>query len=204
MRLHLDGALRASVRHLGCRRHTGRRARPRATLARDTAARHTRRQLLDRRQATKKGAPADYDAFLGFWQFRFQSRNADGSFNAAFPGHWSFEKKPGGLLIEDRWRADNSSQPMGVRTYTYRTFHPQRNVWQMLGTSSLGGEFALGLTWSDDTNRYAIQHYGSAIMRIRYLSIRADKFLWRADRSTDGGRTWLLDAWTMEATRVGR
>jgi hypothetical protein len=92
------------------------------------------------------------DAFLGFWQFPFQSRNADGSFNAAFPGHWSFENKPGGLLIEDRWRADNSSQPMGVGTYTYRTFHPQRNVWQMLGTSSLGGEFARG--YSDRSMTY--------------------------------------------------
>lgn len=154
--------------------------------------------------ATKAGTPEDYDAFIGFWQFRFQTRNADGSFNAAFPGHWSFEKKPGGLLIEDRWRGDNSSQPMGVGTYTYRAFHPQRKIWQMLGTHSLGGEFALGLTWSDGTNRYAIQHYGSAIMRIRYLSIGPDKFLWRADRTTDGGKTWLLDAWMMEATRVGR
>ena len=154
--------------------------------------------------ATKIGTPADYDAFVGVWQFRFQARNQDISFNAAFPGHWSFEKKPGGLLIEDRWRADDASQPMGAGTYTYRTFHPQRKVWQMLGTTSLGGEFALGLTWSNDTNRYAIQHYGSTIMRIRYLAIQPDKFLWRADRSTDGGKTWLLDAWTMEATRIGR
>lgn len=154
--------------------------------------------------ATKAGTPEDYDAMIGFWQFRFQTRNADGSFNAAFPGHWSFEKKPGGLLIEDRWRADNSSQPMGVGTYTYRAFHPQRKIWQMLGTHSLGGEFALGLTWSDGANRYAIQHYGSAIMRIRYLAIEPNKFLWRADRTTDGGKTWLLDAWTMEATRIGR
>ena len=74
----------------------------------------------------------------------------------------------------------------------------------MLGTTSTGNEFALGLTWSDGSNRYAIQRYGTAIMRIRYLSIKENHFLWRADRSTDGGKTWLLDAWTMEAKRIGR
>jgi hypothetical protein len=154
--------------------------------------------------ASKSGAPTDYDALIGFWEFRFQNRSPDGSFNPAFPGHWSFEKKPGGLLIEDRWRGDNPSSPMGVGTYTYRAFSSQRKIWQMLGTTSTGNEFALGLTWSDGANRYAIQHYGTAIMRIRYFAIEENHFLWRADRTTDGGKTWLRDAWTMEAKRIGR
>lgn len=154
--------------------------------------------------ASRMGTPADYDALLGVWEFRFQNRNDDGTFGRAFRGHWSFEKKPGGMLIEDHWRADNPTQPMGVSTYTYRTFDPQRKHWQMLGTNSLGGEFALGLTWSDSAGRYAIQHYGPAIMRIRYLAIDPNRFLWRADRSVDGGKTWLRDAWTMEATRIAK
>lgn len=154
--------------------------------------------------ATKAGSPADYDALLGFWHFRFQWRNPNGSFGDAFSGHWSFEKKPGGMLIEDRWRGDDASTPMGAGTYTYRSFDPERKLWRMLGTNSEGGEFALGLTWSDASNRYAIQHYGTAIMRIRYLAIEPNRFLWRADRSEDGGKTWLLDAWTMAATRIGK
>jgi hypothetical protein len=154
--------------------------------------------------ASQSGTLTDYDALLGFWEFHFQNRRPDGTFTPAFSGHWTFEKKPGGALIEDRWRGDNASAPMGLSTYTYRTFHPGRKVWQMLGTNSGGGEFALGATWSDGTNRYAIQHYGSAIMRIKYLAIEPNYFLWRADRSTDGGKTWLLDAWTMEAWRVGK
>jgi len=154
--------------------------------------------------ATKLGTPEDYDALLGFWEFRFQNRNSDGSFGRPFRGHWSFEKKPGGMLIEDHWRADNPTQPMGVSTYTYRTFDPERKRWQMLGTNSQGGEFALGLTWSNGAERFAIQRYGSAIMRIRYLAIEPNHFLWRADRSTDGGRTWIRDTWTMEATRIAR
>jgi hypothetical protein len=154
--------------------------------------------------ATAPGAPDDYDALVGFWEFRFQNRNADGSFSPAFRGHWSFEKKPGGLLIEDRWRADNPAAPMGVSTYTYRSFDPTRKIWQMLGTTSAGGEFALGRTWSAGGERFGVQRYGTAIMRIRYLPIEPNHFLWRADRSTDGGHTWIRDAWTMEATRIGK
>ena len=153
---------------------------------------------------TVVGAATDYDALLGFWEFRFQARSQNGAFAPAFRGHWSFEKKPGGMLIEDRWRADDPSSPMGVSTYTYREFDPRQRVWHMLGTNARGGEFALGLTWSDGENRYAIQHYGNTIMRIRYFAIEPNHFLWRADATTDGGRTWLRDTWTMEAWRIGK
>ena len=154
--------------------------------------------------ASAPGSPSDYDALLGFWEFRFQTRNPDGSFNPAFPGHWSFEKKPGDMLIEDRWRGDNNQDPMGVGTYTYRTFDPAKKHWEMVGVGSRGGAFEHGITWSDGNNRYAVQHYGPVVMRIRYLSIEPNHFLWRADRSVDGGKTWQLDAWTMEAKRIGR
>jgi hypothetical protein len=154
--------------------------------------------------ATKQGTAADYDALVGVWEFRFQQRKPDGSFFPAFSGHWSFEKKPGGMLIEDRWRGDNPTQSMDEGTYTYRSFDPRKKIWQIIGMSTSGGEFALGLTWTDGKDRFAIQHYGPAIMRIRYFAIEENHFLWRADRTVDGGKTWQLDAWSMEAKRIGR
>ena len=154
---------------------------------------------------TKHGSLADYDALLGFWEFRFQNRSDDGSFFPSFSGHWLFERRPGGGLIEDRWRADNPTVEWGQSTYTYRTFDPARKLWEMVGTQSGGAEFATGLTWSDESNRYAVQRYGpTRIMRIRYFAIEPNHFLWRADQSTDGGRTWLRDKWTMDARRIGR
>ncbi|HEX4682737.1 MAG TPA: nuclear transport factor 2 family protein [Gemmatimonadaceae bacterium] len=154
--------------------------------------------------ATKQGTAADYDAVVGVWEFRFQQRRPDGSFLPAFNGHWSFEKKPGGMLIEDRWRGDNPAQPMDAGTYTFRSFDPRKKIWQLIGMTTGGGEFALGLTWTDGKDRFAIQHYGPAIMRIRYLAIEDNHFLWRADRTVDGGKTWQLDAWSMEAKRIAR
>lgn len=154
--------------------------------------------------AKKAGTLADYDALLGTWEFRFQSRGQDGSYYPAFTGHWTFEKHPGGGLIEDRWRPDDPSTPMAQSLYTYRTFDPERKVWQMIGSSSQGGEIQPGLTWSDSAHRYAIQRNHGVLSRIRYLSIGPDNFLWRADRSIDGGKTWLLDAGIMEAKRIAR
>jgi hypothetical protein len=154
--------------------------------------------------ATKAGAPGDYDALIGLWHFRFQIRKRDGTFIPAFTGHWTFEKKPGGLLIEDRWRPDEPDSAMGLSLYTYRLFDPKRKLWQMIGAESSGGTFSPGLTWSDATHRYAIQRDETTITRIRYLAIEPNKFLWRADRSSDGGKTWLLDAMTMDASRIGK
>jgi hypothetical protein len=150
------------------------------------------------------GTPSDYDALVGTWAFRFQPRRDDGVYWAPFTGHWTFEKVPGGGIIEDRWRADDPSIPMAQSLHTYRTFDPKRKVWQMFGSSPTGGEVQPGLTWSDASGRYAIQRNRGVLNRIRYLSITADHFLWRTDVSRDGGKTWLLDAGVMEARRIGK
>jgi hypothetical protein len=155
--------------------------------------------------AKKAGTPEDYDALLGTWVFRYQTRRNDGNFDAPVTGYWTFEKKPGDGLIEDRWRPDDPSSPMGQSLYSYRLFDAERKVWQLVGTSSYGpGEVQPGLTWSDGKNRYVIQRARSRLSRIRYLSIDADHFLWRSDRSTDGGKTWIRDGAIMEARRVGK
>src|SRR5438067_5299140 len=59
------------------------------------------------------GTATDYDALIGMWEFTFQSRQPDGSFGAPFTGHWVFEKKPDGGIVEDHWRPDNPTTPMG-------------------------------------------------------------------------------------------
>jgi hypothetical protein len=43
---------------------------------------------------------------------------------------------------------------------------------------------------------------GPFITRIRYYDITAEHFLWRADASSDGGKTWTRDFWKIEARRA--
>jgi hypothetical protein len=149
--------------------------------------------------------PTDYDFLIGAWRFRFQQRNDDGSFQQPFEGLWVFEKKGApNTLIADRWRADLPGSSFDSGTYTYRSYSPQRKIWDILGYSTGAGEWAPGLMWADSANRYLIQHYGDALMRIRYFAIQANHFLWRTDMSLDNGKTWQLDHWIMEANRIAK
>jgi hypothetical protein len=158
--------------------------------------------LADSARATS--GPDDLDFLVGLWHFRFQQRNGNGAFNPPFTGHWSFERKRGSALIVDHWRRDNPESTMDSGTWTYRTFSGRRKLWELEGTDTGSGVWQPGLMWSDRTSRYVIQHNGNVIVRFRYFAIEPNRFLWRADASTDQGRTWLLDRWTMEVTRVGK
>jgi hypothetical protein len=42
-----------------------------------------------------------------------------------------------------------------------------------------------------------------SISKIRYYNIRPDSFSWSADRSMDGGKTWVKNFQTIEARRTG-
>jgi glyoxylase-like metal-dependent hydrolase (beta-lactamase superfamily II) len=151
------------------------------------------------------GTPQDFDFLVGLWSFTFQQRRPDGSFSPSFKGHWAAEKKRvENGFIEDHWRSDNRTRTWDAGTWTYRVFNPLRKLWEMQGVNTEGGAWAPGLCWSDASNRYVIQHYGSGTMRIRYFAITDSSFLWRADLTDDGGKTWRLDWWTMEAKRVAR
>ena len=68
-----------------------------------------------------------------------------------------------------------------------------------------GSPWAPGVSWSDGKDRFVVQTYGTGsdalITRIRYYAVTRDHFLWRADGSTDGGKTWMRDFWKIEANR---
>ena len=161
------------------------------------------------------GAATDFDFLVGTWHFTFQWRSPTGTFNPTFTGHWSASKRDSErytdqgkdvetALVEDQWRPDDASATASAGTYTYRAYSSQRHLWAIQGVNTYAANWEPGLAWVDGSNRYLIQHYGSAIERIRYFAITPTSFLWRADRSEDGGKTWLLDHWTMQATRIAK
>ena len=161
------------------------------------------------------GSATDFDFLVGTWHFTFQARRPDGTFNPSFVGHWFVSKRDSErytadqkpvetALVEDQWRPDDSDAAASAGTYTYRAFSSQRHLWTIQGINTYVADWEPGLAWGDATNRYLVQHYGPAIERIRYFAITPTQFLWRADRSTDGGKTWILDHWTMQATRIAQ
>jgi hypothetical protein len=148
---------------------------------------------------------ADADAFdflIGEWNFRFQSRRGDGTYNPSRPGHWRVWKSHNGSMVEDEWSLEPTDTSTRRVTLTYRAWNPERKLWEMTGVVPGEGSFEPGLAWGTGDERMLVQHYGDYVTRIRYYAITPNHFLWRSDGSGDGGKTWVHDLWKMEATRV--
>ena len=159
-----------------------------------------------RHDSVGTSGPADFDFLEGTWRIRFQARKSATEFWPARAGTWTGRKTHGGLVLEDEFRLINPRDNVGSLTLTYRVYNRSRKTWEIAGVSAKDGSpWAPGVSWSDGRDRFVVQTYGTPpdalITRIRYYQITSDHFLWRADGSTDGGKTWIRDFWKIEANR---
>jgi hypothetical protein len=151
------------------------------------------------------GRATDYDALIGTWRFRFQSsaRPEPGrptSYYPVAPGTWTFRRTHDGLMVADDFRLDS-----GDATATFRVFDPEKRRWEIQGTDVGSGRWDDGITWSDGEDRLVIQRMdatGQRVMRARYRFLSPDRFVWRADVTWDGGKTWVKDGMRLEAERA--
>ena len=160
-----------------------------------------------RHDSVGTATPTDFDFLDGKWNIRFQSRKSPTEFAPARAGTWSAHRTHDGLVIEDEFSLINPNDGSRSLTLTYRVYNKARKTWEIAGVSAKqGSPWAPGVCWSDGKDRYVVQTYGSddggLITRIRYYQITRDHFLWRADGSTDGGKTWIKDFWKIEADRA--
>jgi hypothetical protein len=160
-----------------------------------------------RHDSVGTSTPTDFDFLDGKWNIRFQARKSPTEFLPARAGTWSAHRTHDGLVIEDEFSIINPNDGSRSLTLTYRVYNKARKTWEIAGVSAKqGSPWAPGTSWSDGRDRFIVQTYGtgenSLITRIRYYAVTADHFLWRADGSTDGGRTWIRDYWKIEAHRA--
>ena len=160
-----------------------------------------------RHDSVGTATPTDFDFLDGKWTIRFQSRRSATAFNPAVAGTWSAHRTHDGLVIEDEFSLINARDGSRSLTLTYRVYNTARKTWEIAGVSAKqGSPWAPGVSWSDGRDRYVVQTYGTGekalITRIRYYDVTPDHFLWRADGSTDGGKTWMRDFWKIEANRA--
>ena len=160
-----------------------------------------------RHDSVGTSTPTDFDFLDGKWNIRFQSRKSATEFNPAVAGTWSAHRTHDGLVIEDEFSLINPDDGSKSLTLTYRVYNKARKTWEIAGVSAKnGGPWAPGVSWSDGRDRFVVQTYGTGekalITRIRYSAVTADHFLWRADGSSDGGKTWIRDFWKIEANRA--
>ena len=93
-------------------------------------------------------------------------------------------------------------------TSTIRAYNAAADRWELIGMDGGGGLQDFGTAQRINSEMHLEQKFGVArgnptILRIRYYDIQADRFSWTADRSTDGGKTWVKDFQRIEARRIG-
>jgi len=93
-------------------------------------------------------------------------------------------------------------------TATLRNWNGALDRWELIGADGGTGLQDFGTGHWDGKEMKIEQTFGVAAqtpstLRIRYYNITPNGFSWTADRSTDGGRTWVTNFQQIEAKRIG-
>lgn len=144
----------------------------------------------------------DFDYLLGDWEFTAESQQY-----GTFHGVWSAVRLPGGQIMDEYRVVGDSGQTFYVTT-TIRSYNAALDRWELVGMDGGGGlqDFGTGQRRGGEVHieqRFGVAAGRPSTLRIRYHSIGPDRFSWEADRSTDGGTTWIPRFQTIEARRIG-
>lgn len=145
---------------------------------------------------------SDFDYLLGDWEFTAQNQEY-GKFN----GRWSAVRLATGQIL-DEYRVTGDKGETYYVTTTIRAYNAKADRWELIGIDDGGGLQDFGTAQRAGDEMHIEQRFGVAAgkpvtMRIRYYNIHTDRFSWNADRSTDGGKTWVKDFMHIEARRTG-
>ena len=153
-------------------------------------------------EASFKEHKGDFDYLLGDWEF-----TADSKEFGKHGGYWSAVKLAEGQIL-DEYRVTGEKGETYHVTTSLRNYNKFADRWELIGTDGASGMQDFGTGRRVGSEMHIEQKFGvasgqSAIMRIRYYNIEKDRFSWTADRSTDGGKTWVKSHLQIEARRIG-
>ncbi|MEW5917009.1 MAG: hypothetical protein AB1762_11410 [Gemmatimonadota bacterium] len=145
----------------------------------------------------------DFDYLLGDWEF-----TADNKEYGKARGFWSAVRlAPGGEIL-DEYRIVGDSGETWYVSATIRSYNAVLDQWELISTDRGRGLHDFGTARRVGPEMHIEQTFGvmseePSRWRIRYYNIQPERFSWRADRSTDSGKTWVTDYLRIEARRVG-
>ncbi len=143
----------------------------------------------------------DFDYLLGQWKFSAVSKQY-----GTFEGVWTAMKLPGGEVLDEYAILDDKGAKMYVST-TIRAYNAVLDQWELIGTDRGRGlhDFGSGHRTPggfEIEQTFGVMSQEPSTWRIRYSDIKPDSFSWSAERTTDGGKTWVKDFQTIAARRV--
>jgi len=145
----------------------------------------------------------DFDYLLGDWEFTATSREYP-----KFHGVWSATRFAEGGQILDEYRITGDSGETYYVSSTIRSYEAGLDRWELISTEQGRGLRDFGTGRREGAEMHIEQTFGvgtssESLWRIRYFNIGPDPLSWSADRSTDGGETWVAPYQTIEARRIG-
>ena len=153
-------------------------------------------------QASFDAHKGEFDYLLGDWQF-----TAVNAQYGRMRGFWSAVRLAEGQII-DEYRIVGDSNETYYVTTTLRNYNGALDRWELIGADAGTGLQDFGTGRRVGAELHIEQTFGVArgtpsMWRIRYYNIQPDRFSWSADRSADGGKTWVKDYQQIEARRIG-
>ncbi|HET8644414.1 MAG TPA: hypothetical protein VFO85_02920, partial [Vicinamibacteria bacterium] len=156
----------------------------------------------EQRKASLDAHKSEFDYLLGDWEFTAESKQW-----GKFRGLWSAVRLDEGQILDECRVLGDQGETYYVTT-TLRNYNAGLDRWELIGADAGGGLQDFGTARREGDEMRIEQTFGvaagtSSKWRIRYHNIRKDGFSWTADRSTDGGKTWVTGHQTIEARRIG-
>jgi hypothetical protein len=153
-------------------------------------------------EAAFEAHKGDFDYLLGEWQF-----TADSKEFGKHGGYWTAVKLAEGQIL-DEYRVTGEKGETYYVTTSLRNYNKFADRWELIGADAGTGLQDFGTAWRVGNEvhieqRFSVASGEAAIMKIRYYNIEQDRFSWSADRSTDGGKTWIKNHLQIEARRIG-
>jgi hypothetical protein len=170
-----------------------------APLSAQTTGRRTWEQI----QAAFHAHKGEFDYLLGDWEFTAVSRQW-----GKMRGYWSAVRLDEGQILDEYRVVGDTGETYHVTT-TLRNYNGALDRWELVGADAGAGLQDVGTGRRVGAEMHIEQTFGVAggdpsVWRIRYYNIQPDRFSWTADRSTDGGKTWITNFQTIEARRIGQ
>ena len=159
--------------------------------------------------ARKEAGPDDFDFLEGKWAIVYN--NAQPGIPPDLKGTWTARKEADGRVLYDEFRILGPGGETAALGASYRVFDHVRKQWdcryvQLILPGDDGSrrlaQWAEFTAWPEASTLRVDQHGGRGSLRITYYDIARDHFRWKADVSTDGGKTWQKDQIRIEATRA--
>ena len=189
-------------RYIACRLSLGALLASMLASVAPLSAQGTGKRTSEQIQASFQAHKGEFNYLLGDWEFTGTNQQY-----GRIRGYWSAVRLDKGQIL-DEYRVVGDEGETYYVTTTLRNYNGALDRWELVGADGGAGLQDMGTGRWEGAEMRIEQTFGVAAgnpsqWRIRYHDIRPDRFAWTADRSADGGKTWVTSFQQLEARRTG-